>query len=90
MLVIYYEGMEVPIGKVTHYYGKAGVAVVTLTAALKVGDRIKIKNRDREWEQEVTSMEVDRQPVNESAAGSEVALKVSDKTHEGALLIIEK
>jgi translation elongation factor EF-Tu-like GTPase len=82
--------MEVPIGKVTHYYGKAGVAVVTLTAPLKVGDRVKVKGRDQEWEQEITSMEIDRKPVSESAAGSEVAIKVSARVREGALLIIEK
>lgn len=82
--------METPIGKVTHFYGKAGVAVVSLTAPLKVGDRVKVKDRDREWEQEVASMQVDRQPVNEASAGSEVAIKVDDKVHEGALLIVEK
>ncbi len=82
--------MEVPIGKVIHYYDKAGVAVVTLTAPLKVGDRIKVKDRDREWEQEIASMQVDRKPVNEGAAGSEVAVKVDNKAHEGALLVVEK
>ena len=82
--------METPIGKVTHFYGKASVAVISLTAPLRLGDRVKVKDRDREWEQEITSMQVDRQPVNEAAAGSEVAIKVNDKTREGALLIVEK
>lgn len=82
--------MEVPIGKVIHYYDKAGVAVVALTAPLKVGDRVKIKDRDREWEQEVASLQVDRKPVNEGAAGSEVAVKVDEKAHEGALIVVGK
>lgn len=79
--------MEVPIGKVTHYYGKAGVAVVALSHPLSVGDRVKVKDRDREWEQDVASMEIDKRPVERADAGQEVAVKVDDKVHEGALLI---
>jgi len=81
--------METPIAKVTHYYGKAGVAVVKLSQPLAVGDHVKVKDRDREWEQEITSMQVDMKPVTSVPAGGEVAIKVNDKVHEGALLIRE-
>ena len=79
--------METPIGKVTHYYDRAGVAVVALSSPLKVGDHIKIKDHDQEWEQEITSMQVDRQPVSEGSTGTEVAIKVDQGVREGALLI---
>jgi len=81
--------METPIGKVTHYYGKAGVAVVKLSQPLAIGDHVKVKDKDREWEQEISSMQVDMKPVDKVLAGSEVAIKVNDKVHEGALLIRE-
>ncbi|MBI4134533.1 MAG: translation elongation factor-like protein [Candidatus Sungbacteria bacterium] len=82
--------MEVPIGKVTHYFGKAGVAVVELSAPLKIGDRIKVKDRDREWEQEVSSMQIDHAVVERADTGESVAIKVDDKAHEGALIIVEQ
>lgn len=46
--MIYHKIMEIPIGKVTHYYDRAGVAVVALSSVLKVGERIKIKDHDQE------------------------------------------
>ena len=82
--------METPIGKVTHYYGKVGVAVVKLTAPLRLGDRVKIKDGDHEWSQEITSMQVDYKPVEHANAGDEIAIKTDDKAREGALLIVEK
>ena len=82
--------MEVPIGKVTHYYGKAGVAVIALSAPLKIGDRVKVKDGDREWEQEIASMQIDHKPVEKADTGDEVAIKVNDKAREGALLIVEQ
>ena len=34
------------VGKVTHYYGKIGVAIIEVTGKLKVGDHIQIKKDD--------------------------------------------
>jgi len=73
-----------PIGKVSHYYGKAGVAIVELQEELQVGDRIRIEKGDHSFEQEVASMQKDYQPVERAAKGDSVGLKVDEKTHEGA------
>ena len=72
------------IGKVTHYYGKVGVAIVKLSGALKVGDKVKIQSGDAEFEQAVESMEVDRKRVEEAGDGDEVGLKVDQKPKDGA------
>ncbi|MBI3627602.1 MAG: hypothetical protein HY220_02555 [Candidatus Sungbacteria bacterium] len=82
--------METPIGKVVHYFGKVGAAVVKLTQPLAVGDKIKIKDGENSWEQEVASMQVDRVAVSSAKAGDEVAIKLDSKAREGALLIVEK
>lgn len=82
--------MEVPIGKVKHYYGKPGVAVVELSSTLKVGDRVKIQDRDQSWSQEIASMEVNHAAVTEAGAGEEVAVKIDAKVHEGALIVVEQ
>lgn len=72
------------IGKVTHYYDKAGVAVVKLTGALSSGDTIKIVKGENEFTDAVGSMEIDKKPVSSVKSGQEVAIKISQPTKEGA------
>jgi len=79
--------MEQEIGKVIHYYDRAGVAVVRLSGALAVGDKIKIVKADREFENTVSSMQVDHKNVSAGQAGEEVAIKISESTKEGARVI---
>ncbi len=76
------------VGKVTHYYGKIGVAIVALSAGLKVGDKIKIEGNRTEFEQTVDSMEAEHQPVNAAKKGDVVGLKVREKTNEGATVSV--
>jgi len=75
-----------PIGKVTHYYGKAGVAIVKLQDELKLGDHIRIEKGDHVFEQEVTSMQKEYKPIERGEAGDEVGVKVLEKASEGALV----
>jgi len=75
---------EKEVGKVIHWYDKIGVAVVKLADALKVGDKIKVRKGDSEFEESVSSMQVDHKDVNTAKAGDEVAIKLSQKTKEGA------
>ena len=79
--------MEQEIGKVIHYYDRAGVAVVRLSGALAVGDKIKIVKADHELEDTVSSMQVDHKNVSAGQAGEEVAIKISEPTKEGARVI---
>ncbi|MDI6717501.1 MAG: hypothetical protein QMD86_00390 [Patescibacteria group bacterium] len=72
------------IGKVIHYYDKAMVAVIKLTGALFVGDTVKFNHHNNEFIETVESMEVDRQKIQSAKTGDEVAVKVNQKTHEGA------
>ncbi len=74
------------IGKVIHYYDKAGVAVVKLNEGLKIGDAIKVVKGENEFEMTVDSMQIDHRPVTECAAGSEVAIKVPTPIKVGALI----
>lgn len=71
------------IGKVTHYYGKVGVAIVKLEEALHVGDRIRFAGSMEEFEQTIESMEIEHQKVEEAHAGQEVGVKVDQKVKEG-------
>lgn len=71
------------IGKVTHYFGNIGVAVIDLSGSLKSGETIRIIGGDTDFEQGVDSMEVDHKKVKEAKKGDGVGLKVSQKVHEG-------
>lgn len=73
-------------GKVTHYYGKVGVAIIELSDSLKVGDKIKIEGNKIEFDQTVASMEIDRKGVTEAKKGDVVGLKVGEKVGEGAIV----
>lgn len=75
--------MEQEAGEIIHYYDKIGVGVVRLSVTLHAGDRIKVKGKALEFEQAVSSMQVDRKPVEHGEAGGEVALKLDQPAHEG-------
>ena len=74
------------IGKVNHWYDKAQVAVVKLSGGVKVGDKIKIQKGDSEFEETVSSMQVDHKAVSSGKKGDEVAIQLSQKTKEGAVI----
>ena len=80
--------MDREIGKVIHWYDHASVAVVKLAHPLKVGDRIKVSKGDHEFEEEVGSMQVNHEDITSGKAGEEVAIKLSQKTKEGAVISI--
>jgi len=72
------------VGKVTHYFPKVQAAVVMLESALKVGDRVKfIAPNGAEFEQEISSIQVDREPISEAKAGDEIGIGVSEPVKEG-------
>lgn len=77
---------EKDIGEVSHWYNKIGVAVLKLKSVLKVGDKIKVKHGENEFEHTVDSMQIDHLPVESAKKGDEVAVKLTEKAKEGALI----
>mgnify|MGYP001598960042 FL=1 len=76
-----------PIGKITHYYDKIGVAIIELSDTLKVGDKIKIEGGKNEFDQTVEEMQVDHKSVSAAQSGAAVGIKVKEKIREGALVL---
>lgn len=68
--------MDLKVGKVSHYYNKIGVAVVDVSGTLKVGDKIKISGHDKEFTQEVTSMQIEYKAIDRAKKGDNIGLKV--------------
>lgn len=85
------------IGVITHYFGKAGVGVVKITKGkLEVGDKIKVKSKGGgggdpstgsgsrlRLEQEVNSLQIEREPVQKIKKGDEAGLKLNEAVREG-------
>lgn len=78
---------EKVLGKVTHYYGHIGVAVVELAAPLKVGDMICLKHGDQKLCQAVVSLQVDHDAVPSAKKGQIVGMKVDVPVHAGTLIV---
>jgi putative protease len=71
------------VGKITHYYGKIGVAVVELSDELSVGDTISIEGNVTNFQQTVDSMEIEHKQIKTAKAGDAIGLKVKDRVREG-------
>lgn len=71
------------IGQVTHYYSKIGVAIILLEEMLQAGDRIAVVGSTTDLEQDVKSMQVEHQNIEEAKKGDLVGLKVKSKVREG-------
>ncbi len=71
------------VGEVTHYFTKIGVAVVDVTAPIKVGDRIAVKGMTTNFEQTVGSMQIEGKNIEEAKKGDDIGLKVEDRVRKG-------
>ena len=68
---------ERKIGVISHYWGKLGVAGVSITdGELKVGDTIHIKGHTSDFTQSVESMQTESQSVEVAGPGDDVGIKV--------------
>jgi len=70
------------IGKVTHYFPKVRAAVIKLKAPLAVGDVVKIKGHTTDFQQAVTSMQIDRVPLDQAKKGQEIGLLVDSRVRQ--------
>lgn len=71
----------VQVGQVTHYFDHISVAVLALTEPLRVGDTIHILGHSTDFKQEVRSLQIEHQPVDEAKPGDDVAMRVIQKVH---------
>lgn len=70
------------VGRVSHYYGRIGVAVVDVIDTVKVGDTIRIKGGIRDFEQTIDSMEIEHQKVEVATKGQSIGLQVVERVRE--------
>jgi len=74
---------EKEIGEVSDFFAQVNAAAIKLSAPLKVGDKIKVKGGENEFEQVVESMQIDRKPIKEAKKGDEVGILLKEKARKG-------
>ncbi|MEF8873708.1 MAG: translation elongation factor-like protein [Candidatus Thermoplasmatota archaeon] len=72
--------MEKELGKVFKYFRKPKVAAIKIEEGpLEVGDTIRFKGENTDFEQEVESMEIEGTDVEKVESGDEVGIKVKER-----------
>jgi putative protease len=74
------------VGEVSHYFNRISVAVVELTAPLKVSEAIAIRGMTTNFEQRVESMQVEGENIEEASSGDSIGLKVVDRVRKGDIV----
>ena len=84
---------EIEIGKVADYFAKIGVVAIEITSeGLKVGDTLHITGHTTDFTQEVKSIQIEHEQVDEAPVGANVGIKVKERvrTHDKVYKVIEE
>ena len=73
---------ETEIGKITHYYANINVAVLELSKGIKLGDKIRIKGHTTDFQQKISSMQMEHEKLKEAKPGQSVGLKVQEPVRQ--------
>jgi putative protease len=77
------EIKEKELGEVTNYFEHVQAAAIKLEAPLNAGDTIHVKGGEVDFEQKVTSMQINRVPVSSAKKGDEVGIRVNQHVRKG-------
>ncbi len=74
---------EEEVGTIVKFFSKPSVAAIEMKqGSIKKGDLLRYLGHTTDFTQEVDSMEVDNQPIEEAKAGDLVGIKVRERVRE--------
>jgi putative protease len=74
---------EEEVGVVVKFFAKPSVVALKITkGSIKKGDMLKYKGHTTDFTEEVKSMEIDNQPVDEATVGDMIGIKVEERVRE--------
>jgi putative protease len=74
---------EEQVAVIVKFFAKPSVAALEVTSGIiKKGDLLRYKGHTTDFTEEVLSMEVDNQPVDEAKPGDLVGVKVKERVRE--------
>jgi putative protease len=75
---------EEKVGEVVKFFANPSVAAIKVTAGqLAVGDRIRIKGHTTDFEETISSMQMDNNPIEKADPGQSIGIKVGERVREG-------
>jgi hypothetical protein len=72
-----------PIGTVTHYYSKLGVAIVKFSKEVPADATVSFKGATTDFTQKISEMQYNHKPVAAAKKGQDVGIKVKERVREG-------
>jgi translation elongation factor EF-1alpha len=74
---------EEEVGVIVKFFAKPSVAAIKITkGTIKKGDILKYKGHTTDFNEEVRSMEIDNQPIDEAKVGDVIGVKVEERARE--------
>jgi len=74
---------EEKVGRVEKFFAKPSVAAIEVTTGvLRIGDKLHFKGHTTDFEETITSMQVENQPVEEAKPGDLVGIQVKERVRE--------
>ena len=74
---------EEQVGVIVKFFAKPSVAAIEVTGGgIKKGDVLKYKGHTTDFTEEVVSMELDNQPIEEAKVGELIGIKVKERVRE--------
>ena len=74
---------EEKVGRVQKFFAKPSVAALEVTAGvLRVGDRIHVKGHTTDFEETITSMQIEKESIEEAKQGDLIGIKVKERVRE--------
>jgi len=75
---------EEQVAVIVKFFAKPSVAALEVkNGTIKKGDLLRYKGHTTDFTEEIASMEIDNQPVDEVKAGDLVGVKVKERVREG-------
>ncbi|MGD0328158.1 MAG: translation elongation factor-like protein [Minisyncoccia bacterium] len=71
------------VGKVTHLYRKIDVVIVKLSGSVSVGDTLHFTGSGHDFEEKISSIQINHKDVSSAKKGDEVGMKISGPAREG-------
>jgi translation elongation factor EF-1alpha len=76
--------IEEQVGEVVKFFAKPSVAAIkVIGGVIAVGDRIKFKGHTTDFEDTISSMQIENKSVEKAAAGDLIGIQVKEKVREG-------
>ena len=74
---------EEKVGRVEKFFAKPSVAAIEVMAGvLRIGDKLHFKGHTTDFEETITSIQVENQPVEEAKPGDLIGVKVKGRVRE--------